>query len=413
MESDVRCYSRMFPATFTTARGSLLTDKNGREYLDFFCGAGSLNYGHNEPGMKQALIDYLADDGLVQSLDLHTAAKAAFLEVLESTILHPRQLDYKVQFAGPSGSNGIEAALKLARLVKKRGNVIAFSNSFHGLSLGALAVTGNAFFRNEAFVDRHNVSFLPFDGYLGPGVNTIDYLKKALGDPGSGVDLPAAILVETIQAEGGINVAATDWLRELGRLCREHDILLIVDDIQTGVGRTGSFFSFEEAGLYPDLVVLSKSLSGFGLPMSLLLLKPELDQWRPGEHTGTFRGNNLAFITATEALRHFWRDDALSAGIGRRAGIIAERLRDITARYPEITVAARGRGMLHGLRMKGKQETGAVINTCFQQGLLVESCGAGADVVKIIPPLTIAEDLLKKGLDILEQGIAAVRAQGR
>src|SRR6266550_1312716 len=286
VESQVRSYCRAFPAVFKTARGCFLYDEQGEEYLDFFAGAGTLNYGHNNPQIKQAVIEYLQGDGVVHGLDMWTVAKREFLEAFERVILKPRDLSYKIQFTGPTGANAVEAALKLARKVKGRRNVIAFTNAYHGLSAGALSLTGNSHFRNEAFVNRLDATFMPYDGYFGSQVNTLDYLKRLLNDKSSGLDLPAAIILETIQAEGGINVASNEWLQGLEKLCREFDILLIVDDIQVGNGRTGTFFSFEPAGIRPDMVVLSKAIGGLGLPMSLLLIDPAMDQWKPAEHTG-------------------------------------------------------------------------------------------------------------------------------
>lgn len=409
LESNVRSYCRLFPAVFTSALGSQLKDDTGKTYIDFLSGGGALNYGHNDPEIKGAVIEFLGGDNLIHSLDLQTTAKGGFLEALEKTILQPRQLEYKIQFTGPTGATGVEAALKLARLLKKRSNIIAFSNGFHGLTLGALATTGNVFFRNQAFTDRHNVSFMPYDGYLGEGYHTIDFIRKFLEDPGSGVDLPAAVLVETVQAEGGINVAGEKWLRDLAVLCRQLDILLIVDDIQAGVGRTGTFFSFEKAGIYPDIVVLSKSLSGLGLPMAMVLMRPELDVWQPGEHAGTFRGNNLAFVAATKALQKFWQNDSLSDGIRRKGKYIETRLRTIAGQYPPDRLAVRGRGMLYGLQTTGAEAAATVIQACFQHGLLVEPCGPYTDVLKLSPPLTIGDDLLSDGLDILENALLQQR----
>ena len=304
-ESNVRSYCRSFPTVFEKAKGPFVFDTEGRRYLDFFCGAGSLNYGHNPEGMKQAIIEYLQQDGIIHSLDMHTVAKRRFMEKFDSVILTPRGLPYKMQFVAPSGANAMEAALKLARRVTGRSNVIAFPNGYHGLSAGALSVTGNSFYRHESFINRTDVTFMPFDRYFGESVNTVEYIRRLLEDRGSGIDLPAAVVVETIQAEGGVRVAREAWLRELEHLCRAYEMLLIVDDVQVGNGRTGSYFSFEPAGIVPDMVAVSKSISGFGMPLAMLLLRPELDQWKPGEHTGTFRGFNLAFVAAAEALRNW------------------------------------------------------------------------------------------------------------
>ncbi|MEX0707395.1 MAG: diaminobutyrate--2-oxoglutarate transaminase, partial [Woeseia sp.] len=320
IESEVRGYIRSFPVVFDKAEGALLFDENDNRYIDFFAGAGTLNYGHNNPAITRAMIAYLEHGGIVHGLDKATVAKRAFLQALQDNILAPRSLNYKVQFTGPTGTNAVETALKLARMVKRRSGVIAFTDGYHGLTMGALAVTGNYFYRDESYGARNNAAFMPFDGYFGPDVDTISYLRRFLEDGSSGVDIPAAVIVETVQGEGGINVASIEWLQDLAALCREFDILLIIDDIQVGNGRTGTFFSFERADLYPDMVTVSKSLGG-GLPLAILLMRPELDQWRPGEHTGTFRGNNLGFVAATEALK-YWENDDLAQAVTHKGEIM-------------------------------------------------------------------------------------------
>jgi diaminobutyrate-2-oxoglutarate transaminase len=409
LESEVRSYCRDFPTVFDKAQGPYLYDVDRRQYIDFFCGAGSLNYGHNPPAMVQAICDYLAADGIVHSLDLWTAAKAAFLEAFESVILKPRGLDYKVQFTGPTGANAVEAALKLARKVTKRANVIAFSQGYHGLSAGALAITANAKYRDEAFVNRLNVSFMPYDGYLGEHVDTIGYLHKVLADRSSGVDLPAAVVLETIQAEGGVNVARDEWVRQLERVCRTFDILLIVDDIQVGCGRTGKFFSFESAAIVPDMVLLSKSISGMGLPMSLVLMKRELDQWRAGEHTGTFRGNNLAFVSATTALR-YWENERLSCNVMRMSEVLDDALRRIAREFPEAHARIRGRGLIYGVQVAGADLAARISQVAFHDGLIIERCGAEGDVLKFQPPLVIDAGVLEEGLAIIRQSVATALA---
>ena len=408
LESNVRRYNHLFPTIFVSAQGAIIYDDEKREYIDFFSGAGALNYGHNNPQIKRSLLNYLENNGLVHGLDLQTKAKAEFMSAFESIILKPRNLDYKIQFTGPTGANAIEAALKISRLAEGKSNIIAFTNSFHGLSLGALAVTANSFYRNEKFVNRQNVSFLPYDGYLGDSINTIEYLEKTLRDPGSGVDIPAAVIVETVQAEGGINIAKTSWLRNLSRLCQDLGILLIIDDIQAGIGRAGTFFSFEEAGIYPDIVVLSKSLSGFGLPMSLVLLKPELDKWQSGEHSGTFRGNALAMVTAAASLQEFWQNDVLVKKVRQWSEIIYNQLDQMKHLFSKDITGARGKGMLFGLQLREPDKVKTIIHHCFQHGLLVEPCGPENNVIKLAPPLNIDEAILLKGLSLLNNAVQAV-----
>lgn len=404
IESEVRGYIRAFPAVFDTAKGSLLFDERGDCYIDFFAGAGTLNYGHNHPAISSALIEYLQNNRIVHSLDKATVAKRSFLTKFRDTILAPRNLQYKVQFPGPTGTNAVETALKLARLVKKRSNIIAFTNGYHGLTMGSLAVTGNAFYRDESYGVRHNTDFLPFDGYFGPQVNTIEFLRRLLEDQSSGIDLPAAVIVETVQGEGGVHVASDEWLRGLEQICQAFDILLIVDDIQMGNGRTGTFFSFERAGIEPDMVTISKSIGG-GLPLSLLLMQPKLDQWEPGEHTGTFRGNNLAFVAATQGLT-FWENNELAESVRHKGEIMAVELESMVEAYPEAKMQLRGVGMVWGLEFADTHFASELSAVAFKNGVMIETAGAKSHVLKFLPPLVIEEHLLRKGLAIIDQSIS-------
>lgn len=409
LESEVRGYCRSFPTVFAKAAGSRLYDEAGREYLDFFSGAGTLNYGHNNPLLKERLIEYLQSDGITHALDMATTAKRELLESLRDTILEPRGLPYKVQFPGPTGTNAVEAALKLARKVTRRTNVLFFHNAYHGMTLGSLAVTGNASKRRGAGIPLQNTTPLPFDG--APGVeDSLGYLEGLLANTSSGVDFPAAVIVETIQAEGGVNAAGLPWLRRLSELLHRHGVLLIVDDIQVGCGRTGTFFSFEPAGIQPDIVVLSKSISGFGLPMALVLMKPELDVWSPGEHNGTFRGNNLAFVTGAHALRLYWRDDAFSRDVARKSDRVRARFQEIAGRYPELEVEVRGRGLIQGLRFASAGLAQQVSRAAFERGLVIETAGPKDEVLKLLPPLVIDDADLEKGLGIIEDALAAAVA---
>ena len=410
LESEVRGYVRSFPVVFKQAKGSVLTDETGRDYIDFFAGAGSLNYGHNNPVFKQKLIEYIESDGIVHGLDMATSAKRAFIETFERVLLKPRDWRYTLQFTGPTGTNAVEAALKLARLVKGRSNIISFTHGFHGVTGGSLSVTANAKFRTAAGTSLGNTTFMPFDGYLGPDVDTIVYMERMLEDQSSGVDKPAAVIVETVQGEGGINVASLRWLKELQRLCRKHDMLLIVDDIQAGCGRTGTFFSFEPAGIQPDIITLSKSLSGYGLPMSLVLIKPELDVWKPGAHSGTFRGNNLAFVTAAAALDTYWTNSAFASDVQRKERITRDFLENIVQSYPGAGLSARGRGLMQGLVSQDTSFASKVAELAFKQGIIIETSGANDEVLKLLPALTIEDEQLRRGLEVIDQCVAEVLA---
>lgn len=411
-ESNVRGYIRNFPTVFTTANGAVMNDKDGNAYIDFFAGAGVLNYGHNNPHLKDAVMEYMAGDGIMHGLDLGTAAKEAFLDTFYEVILKPRAMDYKVQFTGPTGTNAVESALKLARKVTGRTNVVSFTNAFHGMTTGSLSVTGNASKRAGAGVPLSNATAMPYDGYMGAGVDTLALFEKMLCDAGSGLDKPAAVIVETLQGEGGINVAGWNWLRRLRKLTTEHGILMIVDDIQMGCGRTGPFFSFEPAAIKPDLICLSKAISGLGLPMALLLIAPDLDIWQPGEHNGTFRGNNLAFVSATKAL-DYWRDSTLEESVILKGLHVRERLADLQKQHPDTAFSVRGRGMVQGLVCPDDGLAAEISAAAFDNGLILETAGINDQVAKIMPPLTIDDDTLDRGLDILEAAVSTVLAARR
>lgn len=409
-ESAVRGYCRRFETVFCSARGSIMRDVNGREYLDFLAACGALNYGHNDLDMRAALIQHIAADGITAGLDLFTDAKRAFLESFHRLILEPRNMDYRIQFTGPTGSNAVEAALKLARKVTGRNNIIAFTNGFHGMSLGALAATGSQYHRMGSPLT--GVSRMPFDGYLGSIVDTADVLDRLLSDPSSGIDQPAAILLETVQGEGGLNTASPSWLRKIAAIAKRHGALLVVDDIQAGCGRTGTFFSFEAMDVMPDIIIMSKSISGYGLPMAIVLIKPEWDLWRPAEHNGTFRGNTQAFVTARVALEKFWADETFSATVAIKSGAVRERLQRIAGLIPDARLT--GRGMMQGINVGSGPLAAKICNTCFRHGLIIETCGSFDEVIKVMAPLTTPMSLLEQGLDILhDSAVEAVSVEGR
>ena len=401
-ESEVRVYSRAFPMVFNRAKNAHIYSEDGQEYLDFLAGAGSLNYGHNNDTLKQALLAYIESDGISQGLDLFTTAKHDFIAAYKKHILDPRELDYKMQFTGPTGTNCVEAALKLARKVKGRDGIISFTNGFHGVSLGAVAATGNKHHRGGAGVPLNSVTFMPYDGYLGEGVDTLAMMDKMLSDNSSGLDLPAAVIVEAVQGEGGLNAASAEWLQGLEKLCKKHDMLLILDDIQAGNGRSGEFFSFEFAGIKPDIVTVSKSLSGYGLPMALVLFKPELDVWGPGEHNGTFRGNNMAFITARTAIETYWKDDAFAQEVQEKTEVLGNGLQAIADKYGS-DFYLKGRGLMRGIACPNGELADKVTSLAFEKGLIIETSGPNDEVIKCLMPLTTSKDDLKKGTDILAE----------
>jgi diaminobutyrate-2-oxoglutarate transaminase len=406
-ESAVRSYCRSFDTVFQSASGSTMTDLDGREYIDFLAGCGALNYGHNDPDMGAALIEHIEQGGVTLGLDMFTVPKGRFLEAFEKIILAPRDLDYRVQFTGPTGADAVEAALKLARKVTGRSNVVAFTNAFHGVTLGALAATGNR--HNRMMMPLSGVSRVSYDGYLGDEIDTAAMLDRMLSDPSSGLDAPAAILLETVQGEGGLNAACRRWVEDVAALSKKHGALLIVDDIQAGCGRTGRFFSFEGMNVQPDIVTLSKSLSGYGLPMAIVLIRPEHDRWLPAEHNGTFRGNAHAFVTARVALEKFWQDQVFAEQVQRTSDLLTRRLEAIAALLPPARV--KGRGMMQGIDVGTEQLAASVCRNCFGKGLILERSGAYDEVIKVLPPLTTPAETLERGLAILEAAVREAASQ--
>lgn len=399
-ESEARSYCRSFPKSFVKAKGSELTTADGQTYIDFLAGCSSLNYGHNDPDMQAALIAHIEADGITHGLDMHSDAKADFLRAFEDIILKPRNMDYKVMMTGPTGTNAVEAAMKLARKVTGRRNIIAFTNGFHGMTMGALAATGNAGKRAGAgSVSLNDVSRMPYEGAFGAGVDSLHILEEMLSNPSSGIDAPAAFIIEPVQGEGGLNAASAGFMQGVARLAKAHGALLIADDIQAGCGRTGTFFSFEDMGIEPDLIPMAKSFSGMGLPFAALLIKPEHDIWGPAEHNGTFRGNTHAFVTARVALEKFWKDDAFQRSIAAKSEILREGLQRMADGIPGARL--KGRGMMQGVDVGNGALAGEICARAFEKGLIIETSGATDEVVKVLAPLTTPEATFRKGLGIL------------
>jgi diaminobutyrate-2-oxoglutarate transaminase len=237
---------------------------------------------------------------------------------------------------------------------------------------------------------------------MGDGIDTAEYLDKTLCDPSSGVDSPAAIIIETVQGEGGLQAASREWMQSIVKIAHQHGALLIIDDIQAGCGRTGNFFSFETLDVTPDMVCMAKSISGYGLPMSLLLIRPELDIWEPGEHNGTFRGNNFAFVTAIAALETFWTLSDFKNKLQHLCTGIAKKTHELAETYG---VTVKGRGAMIGLEFNEPNQAKAVQQDCIRQGLIIELCGPHDEVLKFLPPLTISAEELDMGFQFIDQAL--------
>jgi diaminobutyrate-2-oxoglutarate transaminase len=403
-ESVAQKYVRAAPVAFDKARGAELFDESGNRYIDFHSGRGALSHGHNDIKVCTALIDHLCNDRIIQTRDRTSVAKRNFVEAFVTSILQPRKLDYKILFTDPASGSAVEVALRLARHHKKRSKIVSFTNCWHGLTEGARSVTSKPPARNESLDLRSKTAFMPYCAYFGEPDDTVAYLRRHILDSASGLDLPAGIIVETAQVEGGVRIASTEWLKGLERLCREFGILLIVDETQTGCGRTGPYFSFERAGLTPDMVIVSSATAG-GLPMSMLLIRPEIDQCRQGEDIGIFQGNSLAFVAATELLSQ-WANGKVGRDIGAREKVLSEALEAIPARYPDRGVSVRGIGMAWGIDF-GRTASAAVVSAwALERGLIVEPAWIKDEVLLVLPPVTIPEPVLREGLEHLHEAVA-------
>ena len=404
-ESEVRSYCRVFSSELATAKGAIIKDVDDKEYIDFFCGAGALNYGHNNPEIKAEVMKYLESDGILHALDMYTKPKSDFIRYFEENILKPRGLDYKIQFPGPTGTNAVEAALKLARKVKKRSNIWCFMGCFHGMTTGALSLTTEREARQGAGIPLENVTHIPAP-YMFPELDVLKYMQTMIDDDHTGIEYPAALIMETVQAEGGIRPFSNEFLKGVREFCDRNDILLIIDDIQVGCGRTGYFFSFERAGIQPDIFVLSKSIGGLGLPFALTLFKPELDIWAPGEHNGTFRGNQLA-IVAAKAAAEYYNKYTLDVETQRKAKIIEDFLKtEIEPLKDEFET--RGIGFIWGIDVHDEALAKQISVEAYKRGVIIERAGRKNEVVKIMPPLVIDDETLNKGLNIIKDVVTSL-----
>jgi len=403
LESDVKSYCISYPVKFVAAKNENLIDEDGNVYLDFLSGAGSLNYGHNNPIMKETVLEYIHRDGVIHGLDMMTDAKEDFIKSFSNNILKPRNLNYKIQFCGPTGTNAVEAAIKLAKKVTKRNTIFSFTRGFHGMTSGSLEATSNEYYKSDIGQTNYQTVHMPYCGYFGDEIDSIKIIERYISDPSSGYEKPAAMIFEPVQGEGGLNVASNQWLQKVAELCKKYGIMLIADDIQSGCGRTGDFFGFEDAGITPDMVLISKSISGYGLPMAIVLIKPELDEWKPAEHNGTFRGNNLAFIASAKMLKTYWQNDDFKNETLKRAKIVNESLTEICQKHPNFFI--KGKGMMQGIECADKTLPSKVKKECFKCNLIIETSGPDDEVLKIFPPLTISIENLNKGLKIVREVI--------
>lgn len=414
-ETPERSYGRRVTATFVRGEGAFLFDSKGRRFIDMICGAGALPLGHNHDAYSRVLADACRSKPPLQMLDFDTRPKAKFLRALSAVVPSLMRSGYTAQFTGPTGADAVEASLKLARVATGRRRIVGFSGSYHGMTAGALSVSGFKEFVPRVSRADSNVVILKYGGICGT-------LRKPRVDGLRRVGTPAAIIVECVQGEGGVISADQDWLRMVRSVATEVGALLIVDEVQTGMGRTGTIFSFERYSVVPDIVVMSKAIGG-GLPLGLILHKDSIPPLRVGEHAGTFRGNQLAMLTGAATIDWIAKKDLhrRAESVGRRFQLL---LRDAVARYAVREV--RGAGLMIGMelvcvdsncscRKKGQtcQFSLRLVQECGRNGLLVEMGGNGGRVIRFLPPLDIDETVLEDVVDRLAAAFSRLVAHNR
>ncbi|MBW7474906.1 aspartate aminotransferase family protein [Paenibacillus oenotherae] len=427
-ESNARSYPRKIPIAITEASGMMVKDADGKTYYDCLAGAGTLALGHNHPVVVEAIRSTL-DSGLpLHTLDLTTPVKEAFVDELYQLLPAAFASKARIQFCGPSGADGVEAAVKLVKTATGRRSMLSFQGGYHGMTHGALSLTGNLNPKRDISGLMPEVHFLPYPyayrcpfelgGEQGWRVGS-KYIERTLSDPESGITAPAGMIVEAVQGEGGVIPAPDEWLREMRRITKQNGIPLIMDEVQTGFGRTGSMFAFQHSGIIPDAVVLSKAIGG-SLPLSVVVYSEELDVWEPGAHAGTFRGNQLAMAAGLATMK-FIRENRIDEHAAAIGGRLLERLRQI-GRLTSCIGDVRGRGLMIGVEIVDTNGAidvlgsyparpdmaKAIQKACLERGLILELGGRHGSVVRLLPPLIITDEQVEEIAAIFHDAVRAV-----
>lgn len=432
IESNARTYANSIDKVIVKGLGSYVYDENGKEYLDLLNCAGALALGHNNPFIVSKLQDFLSSNGILQSLDITTPVKEKFLSSLLEFLPPNISKRCKVQFCGPTGSDAAEAAIKLFKTATGRNTILSFSGGYHGMTIGSLSLMGNLMAKTKVTGLMPDVHFLPYPyPYRCPfGLGgeqswqvSANYIEHLLNDPESGITKPAAIFLEVVQGEGGVIPAPVEWLVRLREITKRLDIPLVIDEIQSGIGRTGDMFSFEESGIEPDAILISKAIGG-GLPLSLMVYDEKYDEWEPGSHTGTFRGNQMAMV-AGKAILDFFKKNNVTKNVKTKGAYLEKCFKSLALIHPEIG-DVRGRGLMWGLEIVDIRQpannigsypsdgelTNIIKKKCLKNGLIIESGGRDGAVLRILPALTISQDELNQMIEILDLSITEAK-EGR
>lgn len=422
-ESNARSYPRRIPIAIKKAEDLYVTDVDGRVFIDCLSGAGSLALGHNHPVVLEAIQNCIKNKNALLTLDIVTPIKDQFVKTLFSVLPHKLLDNAKIQFCSPSGADAIEAAIKLAKIATGRSSVFSFSGSYHGMTNGALALTANTKIKNPVLNLMKDVFFLPYPySYRCPfGIGgkeaekvSLHYIENLLNNSHSGLNIPAAFILEAIQGEGGTIEASPTWLQGIRRITKKYDIPLIIDEVQTGIGRTGDMFAFEESGITPDVIVISKAIGG-SLPLSLIIYNDHLDKWKPGSHAGTFRGNQMAMAAGVAVLNHIKKNNLLNNS-KERGKYIKKMFNEFKEVYSFIG-DVRGRGLMLAIEIvdttsepdhlgsypPNPELASKIQRLCFENGLILETGGRQSAVLRFLPPLTLTAAQAHTIINVLDE----------
>ncbi|WP_134942958.1 diaminobutyrate--2-oxoglutarate transaminase family protein [Pseudomonas syringae] len=418
-----RGVGQIHPIFAASAKNATVTDVEGREFIDFAGGIAVLNTGHLHPKIIAAVQEQLTK---LSHTCFQVLAYEPYVELCEKINAKvPGDFDKKTLLV-TTGSEAVENAVKIARAATGRAGVIAFTGAYHGRTMMTLGLTGKVvpysagmglmpggIFRALYPCELHGVS-------VDDSIASIERIFKNDAEP---KDI-AAIIIEPVQGEGGFYVAPKAFMLRLRELCDKHGILLILDEVQAGFGRTGKMFAFEHAEIEPDVIVMSKAVGG-GLPLAVLGFKREFDAWSPGNHAGTFRGNQMAMATGLATLEVLQRQN-LAGQAAKRGDWLKEQLGLLQQRYPAIG-NVRGRGLMLGIEIVDERKAAdrlgslpmdpelavAIQQHCFKQGLLLERGGRNGNVIRLLPPLIITEEQCQLVIQRFEQALKAALSQLR
>ncbi|WP_084103092.1 aspartate aminotransferase family protein [Pontibacillus yanchengensis] len=426
-ESNARSYPRRIPIAIDKAEGIYVTDVEGNTYYDCLAGAGTLALGHNHPVVIEAIEEIVHNKRPLHTLDITTPMKEEFVSEIFDSLPEEFAKRAKIQFCGPTGSDAIEAALKLVKTATGRGGMLSFQGGYHGMTNGALSMMGNIGPKQQVPNLMPDVQFMPYPysyrcpfglgGDLGSKVSST-YIERAITNPEGGIVKPAGMVMEMVQGEGGAVPAPIEWVQEMRRITKEQDIPLILDEVQTGIGRTGKMFAFEHAGITPDVLVLSKAIGGT-LPLSVVIHDEKLDKWGPGAHSGTFRGNQMAIAAGTATIRYV-KENNLEEHAENMGAQLMNRLKQTQAETSSIG-DVRGRGLMIGVEVVNMQQEADTLGSypehpdlakqiqkeCFNRGLILELGGRFGSVIRFLPPLIITEEQVNEISNIFHEAVRA------